>query len=348
MGHVQAAQESADFYLNKILTTNKEAPNKDDHRAFVRQIKENLEKLRAYIKAHHTTGLTWKPNGADLASYKPGKPAGAAPAPGPVVPGPGPALGAGGPPLGASVPPAMPPANLDMGAPPAPAAGPAGLGAVFAQLNQGHDALVSGLRKVTKDMKSKPESSVVVESGEKKRPEAPVAAAKAAPAALPPALYEKQGKWFVEHYTGGQVEIDAETLNVKQNIYIYKCKNTTVIVPSKCKAITVDACDKTNVIFPSVVSTLEVVNSKNIGVQVNEIAPSISIEKTSSCQLYLSRSAVEARPDIVTSNITALNVIVPGATEADDPIELAIPEQYTSRFTSNTSMSTEVVVHKNN
>ena len=40
-----------------------------------------------------------------------------------------------------------------------------------------------------------------------------------------------------EHFTEGQVTIPEDQLNVKQNVYIYKCSNTLVTVPRKCKAI---------------------------------------------------------------------------------------------------------------
>ncbi len=66
--------------------------------------------------------------------------------------------------------------------------------------------------------------------------------------------------------------------------------------------------------------------------QVNETAPAIAIDKSASVQLYLSKQAVETRPDIVTSNITAVNVVVPGRKEDDDPIEIPIHEQYMTRF----------------
>lgn len=56
---VQSALESADFYLNKVLTTNKDAANKADHREFVKLIKSSLKALQDYIKKFHTTGLAW-------------------------------------------------------------------------------------------------------------------------------------------------------------------------------------------------------------------------------------------------------------------------------------------------
>ena len=57
-------------------------------------------------------------------------------------------------------------------------------------------------------------------------------------------------------------------------------------------------------------------------------------------QVYLSKQAVETKPDIVTSNITAVNVVVPGKKPDDDPIEIPIHEQYMTRFIDSFSVKT--------
>jgi adenylyl cyclase-associated protein len=238
------------------------------------------------------------------------------------------------------MPPSMPPVAAPTTAA-APAGGAAGMAAVMAAISAAGDSgITSGLKHVTKDMKTKnlADAPVVV-------PKAPVAAtpkpvvAAAGPKAEPK-MYEKQGKWFVEHYTEGSVTIPADELNVKQNVYIYKCSNTLITVPGKCKAICLDSCFKSNMICTSVVSTIEIVSCKNVGIQVDESAPAIAIDKSASVQVYLSKSAVEVRPDIVTSNITAVNVVVPGRQQDDDPIEIPIHEQYMTRFTDSFSLKT--------
>jgi adenylyl cyclase-associated protein len=288
MGHVQAQFESSDFYLTKVLTQNKDSADKDHHRAFVKAIKDLTKEassdLQAYIKEYHRTGLTWNAKGKDLSEF--GAAAASAPAGPPKVAGPpvaGPPMGppVGGPPMGPPSGLAGPPVGL---APPPAVAAPssepaaaAGLGAVFASINQGHGALVSGLRKVTDNMKSR-DGKMAEELASKPVPvakTAPKPAAVAAPAAAAkapaqePRMFEKQGKWFVEHYTGGVVTIPADELNQKQNVYVFKCTNTCVVVPAKCKAICVDNCSKSQVICESVVSTVEVVNCKSVAVQIN-------------------------------------------------------------------------------
>jgi len=347
MGHCQAQLESADFYLNKILTSNK-GDDKELHRAFVKAIKDTLKEFQAFIKEFHRTGLSW--NGKKELSQFGGAAAAAAPAgpkAGPPMGGPPMGPPAGGPPMGppmsAGPPPGMPPPVAEASA--APAA--VGLGAVFASINAGHDSLVSGLKKVTKEMKNKPGQMAVDLPPAPVAPKQPAAAAPAAHArkasaavVSEPRMFEKQGKWFVEHYVDAQVSLNAEELNQKQNVYIFKCINSVITVPSKCKAICIDGCTKSAVVCEAVVSTIEVVNCKNVGVQVNQSAPAIAIDKSSGIQMHLSASAVAAKPDIVTSNITAVNVVVPGKKEDDDPIELPLPEQFITKFDSAFTVKT--------
>lgn len=73
--------------------------------------------------------------------------------------------------------------------------------------------------------------------------------------------------------------------------------------------------------------------------------PAVAIDKSSSVQLYLSATAVAANPDIVTSNITAVNVVVPGKLPEDDPIELSLPEQFMTKFDSPFTVSTNCTDH---
>lgn len=67
---VQGTLESADFYLNKVLTGFKEDPNKADHRAFVKGIKDITAQLGDYIKKYHATGLSWNSNGQDFETFE--------------------------------------------------------------------------------------------------------------------------------------------------------------------------------------------------------------------------------------------------------------------------------------
>jgi hypothetical protein len=63
----------------------------------------------------------------------------------------------------------------------------------------------------------------------------------------------------------------------------------------------------------------------------------------------VSRSAlnqIPAPPEIVASNISECNLVVPGATDEVDPIEIPIPEQFITKYDkSKKKISTEPVTH---
>merc|ERR1712137_769877 len=123
---------NSEFYTNKML---REYKGKDeDQVAWINALKGFFTSLVAFIKQYHTTGLVWKKGGEAAASYIGAAPA--APAAAPAARG-----GPGGPPP-----------------PPVVSATPAKAGpdmnALFSAINKG-TGISSGLKKVTKDMKTK-------------------------------------------------------------------------------------------------------------------------------------------------------------------------------------------------
>jgi adenylyl cyclase-associated protein len=60
-------------------------------------------------------------------------------------------------------------------------------------------------------------------------------------------------------------------------------------------------------------------------VQVVEKVPTVSIDKTDGCQLYLSKDSLET--EIVTAKSSEMNVLIPKGEEGDFT-EMAMPEQY--------------------
>jgi adenylyl cyclase-associated protein len=71
----------------------------------------------------------------------------------------------------------------------------------------------------------------------------------------------------------------------------------------------VDGCKKTAVVLDDLVSSLEVVNSESIQAQTMGAVPTISIDKTDGCMIYLSKASLSAQ--IVTAKSSAMNILVP-------------------------------------
>jgi len=312
---------SAEFHLNRVMRDTK-----DKDKAQWQWAKDFVAYLRAhqdYVKKVHTTGLLFSGAG-DLKAEFGSAPAGGAPA--------------------APAAPAAPPAA------PAQPAGPSkpapDMGALFGALNKG-TAITSGLKHVTADQKTKnrpasERTSLVPGNVEKKpaaeRPQAGAAAKKV----KPPSKQHLGNKWMIENFTEGTIVVDDTKLN--DMIYIGNCKNCTITVKGKINGVTVDSCTKVGVVVDDIVSVFEIVNSNSVQCQIVGKAPCVNIDKCTGAQLYLSKAAVtgDDPTKVYTSKTSSINILVPGKTEDDDMVELAVPEQFCSTVVDgklNTEMS---------
>jgi adenylyl cyclase-associated protein len=264
---VEACVEASDFYANKVRVQYR---GKDDNQVgFCNHFKAFLIAVQAYVKEHHTTGLTWNPRGTDVATYQASASA-----------------AAGGPSDAHVPPPATPaPATPPTASAPAPAPAPApekpavGLTDLFAQLSQIDQSAgrTAGLRHVTKDMKSSgrggPVSSTVPIAGPSGGAVSGVAAAKPVAAKKPPRLELVKKRWYIEnHVTKDPLTVDSAAAD--QEVYISGCEGATIVITNKVKTMTIDSCKKTNVIFEAAISACEV-RKGGSGLCVSVLAPAI-------------------------------------------------------------------------
>eukprot|EP01101_Sappina_pedata_P001918 TRINITY_DN1202_c0_g1_i1.p1 TRINITY_DN1202_c0_g1~~TRINITY_DN1202_c0_g1_i1.p1 ORF type:complete len:476 (+),score=297.32 TRINITY_DN1202_c0_g1_i1:31-1458(+) len=295
---VNEARGSSEFYSNKILVEFKKTDQSQVD--WVGHWNNFLKELANFIKKHHTTGLTWNPKGGE-ASAAPA--AAAAP------------KAAGGPP---------PPAPKITAEAPKASAAPSTSG-LFAELNKGA-AITSGLKKVTKDMKSKYDPSksslISADAAEKKA----VAAPKAAAAKKGTPKFELSGnKWLVEWQENNNL-IEIKETELRQTVYIYKCEKSVIRVSGKVNSITIDGCKRVSVVFDDALALCEIVNSNSVEVQCVGRVPAMTVDKCSGVQLFISKDGLDV--EIVTSKSDAMNVLIPDPAGGLDPVEIAVPEQY--------------------
>jgi adenylyl cyclase-associated protein len=296
-------------------------------------MKTMLTELKKFVLANYPTGIQWNASGSSLADAISGGSSGSA-------------ASSGGPPPPPPGPPADPHRKDEEPKQPA-AASSGGGGGMSGVMNAIRGANVtSGLKKVEKsqmthknpalrDQALQPKEKPKTDSSSDKK------TSSVSEAKREPKLYLNKGTWFVEHYDGGDI-VTIPEVQIKESIYIMKCKNVTVSIPDKCKSIQVDNCSKINVVFKNVVSIFECFNSQRVAIECTEACPSLAIDKSAGCSITLSRAAIKAPPYIVTSSITELNLVVPGKTDEDDPIEIPLPEQYVTLFDPKTnSIKTE-------
>uniref|UniRef100_A0A7C9DEF3 Adenylyl cyclase-associated protein n=1 Tax=Opuntia streptacantha TaxID=393608 RepID=A0A7C9DEF3_OPUST len=316
IAHVEESWQMAEFYNNKVLV---EYRNKDpNHAEWAKAMKElYLPGLRDYVKKYYPLGPVWGTTGKATISAAPK-------ASGPPAPG-------------APPPPSAPLFSTDSSKP-SSSQPKQGMAAVFSEINSCGGSLTSGLRKVTNDMKSKnrADRSGVVNVVEKE----PRKSAPAAPKTAPPKFELQMGrKWVVENQIGKK-DLVINECDAKQSVYIFGCRDSVVQIQGKVNNITIDKCTKTGVLFKDVVAACEIVNCNSVEVQCQGSAPTISVDNTAGCQLYLSKDSLMA--SITTAKSSEINVMVPASETDGDWGEHALPQQYLHAFKDGQFMTTPV------
>ncbi|KAK6631207.1 hypothetical protein RUM43_014303 [Polyplax serrata] len=296
--YVKEMNDAGQFYTNRVLKDWKE---KDKvHVDWTKAWVQTLSELQAFVKQYHTTGLVW---GGTTAPRVGG-------APPPPPPG--------------GMPP--PPPMLDLGDV-APTGGQ-DRSALFAEINQGEN-ITRNLKKVTPDMQTHKNPGMRAGPAPFKPPPAsiqnqvPRPFKAPSPPEKPPKFAREGKKWFIE-YQKGNHNLVVENAEMNNVLYVFKCTDSTLVVKGKINSIFLDSCKKTAVVFDSVVSSIEFVNCQSVQMQVLGMVPTISIDKTDGCQIYLSQESMNV--EIVSSKSSEMNVLIP--TGSGDFKEYPVPEQF--------------------
>jgi adenylyl cyclase-associated protein len=321
----QQALESMDFHAIKVL--QKKNPPET---AWINALKTCLKGLTEWCNENCKLGLTWKHDGEDPVAYFAAQPLGSEAAGAPKAKG----KGKGAPPVpqgGFKAPPKeYLEAVQNTGAPVAAASG-AGMSDVFSAITEKG---TGGLKKVTDDMKCKnrkdePVKEVVKPKAAAARPSVVARFAKG-PKGPPLKELQKDVNWVIENYDGdNNVVMTEDEVEMKHCICIINCRNTTVKLGSRVKAITLDGCEKVNVLMKDVISVVELVNSDRSQIQVADgKVKMLAIDKCNGVQIFLNKESADC--EIVTSKSSEMNVNIPDPDSTDplDMIEIPIPEQF--------------------
>ncbi|NWX94139.1 CAP1 protein, partial [Nothoprocta pentlandii] len=321
--YVKEMTDAAMFYTNRILKEYKDVDKK--HVDWVKAYLSIWTELQAYIKEYHTTGLTWSKTVSAGCSRSASRHA----------------------------PHALATADVALGHPPFPPRRSfTGAGLVSS----------AGLRHVSDDMKTHKNPALKNQGGPVRSGPKPFTAPKPACSGNPttkttspkkePPLLELEGKkWRVENHENASNLVISDT-ELKQVAYVFKCINSTLQVKGKINSITIgkrrsrvgpacrrlklqnlfvsgclllaDNCKKLGLVFDDVVGIVEIINSRDVKVQVMGKVPTISINKTDGCHVYLSKSSLDC--EIVSAKSSEMNVLIP--TEGGDFTELPVPEQF--------------------
>lgn len=191
----------------------------------------------------------------------------------------------------------------------------------------------TGLKKVTKDMQTWRKEfkdqgktpTVVVQAPPPPKKEEKKKKKKG----LPILEYQERGtKWVIENQdkesaiiTGENGILVVDVTDPKEQVYVFNCEEVTIkINGGKLKSVVIDTCVKVNVIFETIISGCEIVNSQKIAVQCDGICPVFTIDKTVGATFWLSEESSKIS-SFTTSMSSEMNVSIP---EGDDRKELPI------------------------
>lgn len=316
--YIREMSDAGQFFTNRVLKDFKE---KDaTHAEWVKAWLATLTELQAYVKEYYTTGIQWNKKGSDVSALG-GKPSGA----------PKPAAG-GAPPPPPGPPP--PPAPVDVSASASSGGSDEARGALFSELNKGED-ITKSLKKVSADMQTHKNPALRFNSPQPFKPTTTpkpgagkTAAAPAKQQAVKPPRCALEGKKWVVEYQHGNKNVVIQDTEMKQTVYIYKCENSTIHVKGKVNAITLDGCKKTGLVFDEAISSIDFINCQSVQVQVLHQVPTVSIDKTDGCMIYLSKQSLHTQ--VVSAKSSEMNVLIPD--NSGEFKEYPIPEQFRTNW----------------
>ncbi|EGT32643.1 hypothetical protein CAEBREN_29789 [Caenorhabditis brenneri] len=299
---IKEAIDSSLFYTNRILMSHKDedATNRD----WAKLLKNLLNKLHSYVLKNHTTGLIWnsEPGKTPVSALNKGSiPPNSVPLP----------------------PPPPPPFSTNLCSSTNNSKGP-NVAALLDSLNTGLDA-TNRLRKVTPEMQTHKNPALRRETAVIDKQKKQLTEAEPSNKHEPRIFWD--GKiWKIDFQVGNKNAV-VSVKEKKESVYVYKCIDSVIKVDGKANTITLDGCKRTSVVFDGLVSQCEIINSQSIQVQTLGELPTISIQKSDGCHIFLSREALTAQ--VVASKSSEMTVSAQLG-EDDEYTELAIPEQFTT------------------
>ncbi|EAA33442.3 hypothetical protein GE21DRAFT_6234 [Neurospora crassa] len=339
---IDESLSSAEYLGNRVMQANK---NTDpQHTEWVKTFYQIFKDLSEYAKDYYNNGIVWNPNGKPYKEVVQCLESGSAPS----APAASPAPSGGAPPP--PPPPPGPPPVLKINEQKAEPAQPGGFSSVMSELNKG-EAVTKGLKKVDKSQMTHKNPSLragsTVPDGPAARSKSPAPPGTKPPKpesmrAKKPAKKALEGnKWIIENYdaAAGNVEIEA---SISQSILISRCNEVVIVVKGKANAVNIDNCDKVSLIVDTLVSTVDVVRSKNFQLQVNETIPTVLLDQVEQATIWLSKESISTR--VFQSKTDNVNIMV--VDENDDSKELPLPSQICSYYDpEKKELISEIVSH---
>jgi len=156
-------------------------------------------------------------------------------------------------------------------------------------------------------------------------------------------------RWYIENFDAKKSKrtdpIVVEVTEVKQSVFIGKCTGVVIQIKGKCKQVTISGCQECGIQTDTVVSTIEVINSKKCQVQPTDKVGLVQLDGSERTSVYLSQSMIDDETKMFTakSNATLIYTPLPDG----DLKEIALPEQFISHvadYPNSKALTNEIVV----
>lgn len=153
-------------------------------------------------------------------------------------------------------------------------------------------------------------------------------------------------RWCAENYSNAAEPVEIQLKSPAESVYITKCSDSVLVINGKAAAVSIEQCAGVGVVVKDdVVSTIEVINSSKVKLQIDASVPLVSIDNSDSVSIYLP-SREQKQPEFITAKASEINIFSKkGAKEDEDLRETAIPEQFRSHFDSDGRLVTVPVQH---
>jgi hypothetical protein len=158
-----------------------------------------------------------------------------------------------------------------------------------------------------------------------------------------------KGVWYIEAFENcHDITLPEDQMSLKQGVLMLQTKNSSFKLNTKIKHVTIDNCSNCKIDIAHLLSSVNVLNCQKIELFISGNVPTISIERTQGCQIWLTSEAIQSNPDIVTSNNDQVSLMCPKITNSHDYTEVPIPQQYVSKVQLSSNgykVNTEPVKH---
>ncbi|OHT10800.1 hypothetical protein TRFO_19859 [Tritrichomonas foetus] len=145
----------------------------------------------------------------------------------------------------------------------------------------------------------------------------------------------------VEYFDGSDPVI--EGLQIQDIVNCYQCKNCTIKVPSKVKALSFQNCERCTLVVSDVIGIVELTSCKRVVIYLTGAVKSITVDKCDNVQVNLNEESIDCQ--ITTALSSGMNVEVPDLNEEGNMIEFAVPEQIRVQL-KDRKLVHEVYVHE--